>query len=241
MGRGTLFPRPKYGAEYEREPDDMLGAELRALMVGLLVDGRGTDREAENPGKDPGRAPFIPSDLTPAPAEAAENGLALLCGGRGTLRAAEGDEDAIGRPSEPRFAMEEEREFAIGDDPRLAIGEAEDPRFVIGEPALRPVAPALLCEAAIAGDGLDRPEFLGGVIRLTVGREVIPVAGCAAAMPAFDPSTLERVGEIFGLSRLALERFRKALPGTLTLLPATDSPRSSVFRETAVIAPGRVA
>lgn len=215
MGRGTLFPRPKYGAEYEREPDDMLGAELRALMVGLLVDGRGTDREAENPGKDPGRAPFIPSDLTPAPAEAPETGLALLCGGRGTLRAAEGDEDAIGRPSEPRFA--------------------------IGEPALRPVAPALLCEAAIAGDGLDRPEFLGGVIRLTVGREVIPEAGCAAAMPAFDPSTLARVGEIFGLSRLALDRFRKALLGTLTLLPARDSPRSSVFRETAVIAPGRVA
>jgi len=207
-------PRPKYGDEYEREPDVMPGAVFRALTVGLLA-GRGTDREAENPGEELGRAAFIPSDLAPTPAEAPENDLALLCGGRGTLRPAEADEDASGRPSDPRFA--------------------------IGEPALRPAAPSLLCEAAIAGDGLDKPEFLGGVIRLTVGREVIPEAGCAAAIPAFDPSTLARVGEIFGLSRLALDRFRRALLGMLTLLPATDNPRSSVFRETAVIAPGRVA
>lgn len=227
------FPRPKYGAEYDREPDDMLGAVLRALIVGLLAGGRGTDREAENPGEDPSRARVVPSGLTPVPAEAPENDLALLCGGRGTLRAAEADEEASGRPSAPRFA--------IGEEPRLAIGEAAGPRFAIGEPTLRPAGTAVLCEAAIAGDGLDRPEFLGGVILLTVGREVIPEAGCAAAMPAFDPSTLARVGEIFGLSRLALDRFRKELLGMLTLLPATGSPRSSVFRETAVIAPGRVA
>jgi hypothetical protein len=200
----------------------MPGAVFRALTVGLLADGRGTDCDAENPGEDPGRAPFIPSDLTPAPAEGPENDLELLCGARGSLRAAAGDEDASGRPSEPR----------------LAIGE--EPRFAIGEPALRPAAPSLLCEAAIDGDGLE-PEFRGGVIRLTVDREVIPEAGCAAAMPAFDPSTLARVGEIFGLSRPALDRFRKALPGMFTRLPATDSPRSSVFRDTAVIAPGRVA
>jgi hypothetical protein len=210
----------------------MPGAVFRALTVGLLA-GRGTDREAENPGEELGRAAFIPSDLAPTPAEAPENDLALLCGGRGTLRPAEADEDASGRPSDPRFA--------IGEEPRFPMGEAEDPRFAIGEPALRPAAPSLLCEAAIAGDGLDKPEFLGGVIRLTVGREVIPEAGCAAAIPAFDPSTLARVGEIFGLSRLALDRFRRALLGMLTLLPATDNPRSSVFRETAVIAPGRVA
>lgn len=232
-----MFPRPKYGAEYEREPDDMLGAIFRALIVGLLCAGRGADREAENPSEDPGRAPFIPSDLTPAPSEAPE-GLVLLCGGRGTLRAAEGD-GASGRPSDPRFAIEEEPEFVIGEEPRFPIGEAEGARFAIGEPASRPAT--LLCEAAIAGDGLDNPEFRGGVIRLTVGREVTPEAGCAAARPAFDPSTLERVGEIFGRSRLALDRFRKALPGMLTLLPATDIPRSSVFRDTAVIAPGRVA
>jgi hypothetical protein len=217
-------PRPKYGDEYDREPDDTLGAVLRALIVGLLAGGRGTDREAENPGEDPGRAPFIPSDRTTAPAEVPAYDLALLCGVLDTLRAAEGDEDASGRPSEPR----------------LAIGEGADPRFAISEPALRPAAPSLLCEAAIAGDGLE-PEFRGGVILLAVGREVIPEAGRAAAMPAFDPSMLARVGEIFGLSRLALDRFRKALPGMLTRLPATDSPRSSVFRETAVIAPGRVA
>lgn len=225
-------PRPKYGAEYEREPEVMLGAVLRALIVGLLAGGRGTDREAENPGEDPGRAPFIASDLIPVPAEVPENdGLALLCGARGSLRPPGCDEDASGRPSEPRFA--------VGEGPRFAIGEK--PRFAIGELAFRPAAPSPLCEAAIAGDGLDKPEFRGGVILLTVGREVIPEAGCAAAMPAFDPSMLARVGEIFGRSRLALDRFRKALLGTLTRLPATDSPRSSVFRETAVIAPGRVA
>jgi hypothetical protein len=216
-------PRPKYGAEYEREPEDMLGAILRALIVGLLAGGRGTDREADNPGEAPGRAPVIPSDLTPAPAEAPENDLALLGGVLDTLREAAGDEDPSGRPSEPRFAI------------------GEDPRFVMDDPAFRPAAPSLLCEAAIAGDGLDKPEFLGGVILLTVDREVIPEVGCAAAIPAFDPRTLARVGEIFGRSRLALDRFRKALPGMLTRLPATDSPRSSVFRETAVIAPGRVA
>jgi hypothetical protein len=193
----------------------MLGAVLRALMVGLLVGGRGTDREAEKPAEVPGRAPVIPSDLPPAPAEAPAYDLALLCGVLGTLCEAAGDEEASERPSEPRFA--------------------------VGEPALRPAAPSLLCEAAIAGDGLDKPEFLGGVIRLAVAREVIPEAGCAAAMPAFDPRTLARVGEIFGRSRLALDRFRKALPGMFTRLPATDSPRSRVFRETAVIAPGRVA
>lgn len=231
------FPRPKYGAEYERDPEDILGAVFRALIV--LAGGRGTDREAENPDADPGRAVFIPSDL--AAPEAPENDLALLCGGRGTSRPAEGDEDPSGRPSEPRFAIGEELRVAIGEELRFAIGEAADPRVAIGEPALRPAGPSLLCEAAIAGEGLDKPEFLGGVMRLTVGREVIPEAGCVAAMPALDPSTLARVGEIFGLSRLALDRFRKALLGTLTLLPATDSPRSSVFRETAVIAPGRAA
>ena len=212
----------------------MLGAMLRALIVGLLADGgRGTDREAEKAGEDPGRALVIPSDLTPAPAEVPAYDLALLWAALGRLCAAEGDEDATGRPSEPRFA--------IGEEPRFSIGEAEDPRFAIGEPAFRPAGPSLLCEAAIAGEGLDKPEFRGGVIRLTVGREVIPEAGCEAVIPAFDPSTLARVGEIFGLSRLAVDRFRKALPGMLTLLPATESPRSSVLRETAVIAPGRVA
>ena len=111
-------PRPKYGAD-EREPDDTLGAIFRALMVGLLAGGRGTDREADKPGDAPGRAPVIPSDLAPAPAEAAGNDLPLLCGVLDTLRAAAGDEDASDRPSEPRFAMD----------------EAEDPRFAIGEPA----------------------------------------------------------------------------------------------------------
>jgi len=219
----------------------MLGAVLRALIVGLLAGGRGTDREEENPGEAPGRAPFIPSDLTPAPADAPANDLALLCGALDELREAAGEDAPNGRPSEARFAMgEADPRLVIGEDPRFPIVAAEDPRFAIDEPVLRPAAPSLLWEAAIAGDGLE-PEFRGGVILLAVGREVIPEAGRAAAMPAFDPSMLARVGEIFGRSRLALDKFRKALLGTLTRLPATDSPRSSVFRETAVIAPGRVA
>lgn len=140
------------------------------------------------------------------------------------MRPAEDDDDASGRPSKPRFAV------------------GVEPRFVIGELAVRLAGEAEgLCEAAIAGDGFDKPELLGGVIRLTVGREVIPEAGCAAARPAFDPSVLARVGEIFGRSRLALDRFRKALFGMLARLPATGSPRSRVFRETAVNAPGLLA
>ena len=77
---------------------------------------------------------------------------------------------------------------------------------------LRAAGAALLCEAAIAGDGLD--EALGGVIRLTVGREAAAADGCAAGKPAFGPSTLARVGDKFGLPILALERFRKA-PGEM--------------------------
>lgn len=140
------------------------------------------------------------------------------------MRPAETAEDAIDRPSEPRFD----------------IGETEL-RLAIDEPAVRLDGAEVLCEAAIAGEGLDEAELLDGVILLTVGREVVPSEGCAAAMPAFDPSMLARVGEIFGRSRLALDRFRKALLGMLALLPATGSPRSRVFRETAVNAPGLLA
>ena len=48
-----------------------------------------------------------------------------------------------------------------------------------GVAVLRAVGAAVLCEAAIAGDGLN--ELLGGVIRLTVGRAAVAADGCAAA------------------------------------------------------------
>src|ERR1700732_2723676 len=68
---------------YERVAVDILGTVLRLLIVGRLklpAGGRGTDRD---PGELEGCI-----DLAPAAAEGPEgpeNGLAPLCGGRGTL------------------------------------------------------------------------------------------------------------------------------------------------------------
>jgi hypothetical protein len=95
--------------------------------------------------------------------------------------------------------------------------------------------------ATLRGEAVDRAEFVGGVMRLTVGREVVAAEGCAAGKPALGPSMAERVGDALGLAILALERFRKALDGMLARFEATGSPRSSVFRETAVNAPGLLA
>lgn len=113
----------------------------------------------------------------------------------------------------------------LGCSPRFA-GNVAVPR-AIGVPPLR------------AEDGLD--EVLGGVIRLTVGRETVAADGCAAGKPAFGPNMLARVGDTFGLPILALDRFRKAPEGILARFAATGSPRSRVFRETAVSAPGLLA
>lgn len=52
------------------------------------------------------------------------------------------------------------------------------PRFAGDGAALRAVGAAGLCAVATAGDGLD--EVLGGVIRLTVGRDGTAADGCAA-------------------------------------------------------------
>jgi hypothetical protein len=82
--------------------------------------------------------------------------------------------------------------------------------------------------------GLAEPA--AGVILLTVGREATPADGLAAGWPAFGPSMFSRVGEASG--RLMLDRFRKELGETLTAFEATGRPRSRVFRETAVSAPG---
>jgi hypothetical protein len=226
---------------YERG-DDKLGAALRALNP---PGGRGTDRA---PGEFEGAtAP----GLAPAPAEGPENGRAPLCGGRGTLlfiATCGALRFAAGLPP-PRFDIPAELEL-----PRLCGGRGTfrpagcgidlalftcPPRLAAGAPVLRGVGAAVLCEAATAGDGFD--ELLGGVIRLTVGREASAADGCAAGRPAFGPSTLARVGDTFGLPRLALLKFRKALFGMLTRLWATGKPRSRVFRETAVSAPGLVA
>jgi hypothetical protein len=150
--------------------------------------------------------------LTPRFDIAAELELPRLCGGRGTLRPAGCGDLAL-----------------VSCPPRLAADVA----------TLRPAGAAVVCEAASAGDGLD--EVLGGVIRLTVGRESVAADGCAAGRPAFGPSMLARVGDKFGLPILALDRFRKA-PGEMwARFAATGNPRSSVFRETAVSAPGLLA
>ncbi len=144
---------------------------------------------------------------------AAELELPRLCGGRGTLRPAGCGMDLAPLGCSPRFVSD------------VAVPRA------IGVPLLR--------DEAVADDGLD--EVLGGVIRLTVGREAVAADGCAAGKPAFGPSMLARVGATFGLPILALERFRKALGETLAAFADTESPRSRVLRETAVSAPGLLA
>lgn len=125
-----------------------------------------------------------------------------------------------------------ERPAGAGDD--IAV-----PRGVVAAAGLWPVGVAVLCVEAIDGDGFDE---LGGVIRLTVGREAIAEDGCAAGRPAFGPSMLARVGDTLGLPILALDRSCNAVGDILAvLLPVTGRPRWSVFPEATVNAPGLLA
>ena len=78
-----------------------------------------------------------------------------------------------------------------------------------------------------------------GRLKLTVGREAADRDGRAAGAPAFGPSILSRVGDTSGLP--IVEMFRKAPGEILAAFWATGNPRSRVFRETAVSAPGRLA
>ena len=82
---------------------------------------------------------------------------------------------------------------------------------------------------------LGLAELAGGVILLTVGREVTPDDGLAAGWPALDPSVFSRVGETSG--RLMLDRFRNALGETCAEFEATGKPRSRVFLEAALRPP----
>jgi hypothetical protein len=236
--------RPRFELPYERGPDDIFGTVLWALNVGWLTlpaGGRGTDRDED----------ITPPDLALAPAEGLENGLTPLCGGRGTLwfmAICGALWFAIAGSLKTRFDIAAELELArlcCGRGTLRPAGCGKDralagcpPRLAVDVTGLWPVGVASLYEAATAGDGLD--ELLGGVIRLTVGRETVAAEGCAAGKPAFGPSMLARVGFTFGLPILALDRFRKAPEEMLALFPATGSPRSRVFRETAVSAPGRL-
>jgi hypothetical protein len=217
---------------------------LRALIVGRLIfpaGGRGTDRDK---GELEGA---IAPGLAPA---GAENDLTLLCGGRGTfwfIAICGALRFATAGLLTPRF------DIAPGFElPRLCGGRGTDrpagagrdlalvggiARLDVSGAALRAAGLPVLCEAATAGDGLDAV----GLIRLTVGRDAMAADGCAAGKPAFGPSTLARVGATFGLPILAVDRFRKAPGEILAAFDATGSPRTSVFRETAVSAPGLLA
>jgi len=196
---------------YERGTEDIFGTVLRALIVGRPT----------LPSGGRGTLRFMPACgallrfgvVGVAPRFDIALELPRLCGGRGTLRPAGCGTDLALLGCSPRFA---------GDVTVLRA---------IGVPLLR--------DEAAADVGPD--EVLGGVIRLTVGREAAAADGCAAGNPAFGPSMLARVGDTFGLPMLALDRFRKALGETLAAFAETESPCSRVLRETAVSAPGLLA
>ena len=178
----------------------------------LPAGGRGTDRVAGEFDGD--TAP----ERAPAPAEGPENDLALLWGGRGTLR----------------FAA------ICGALRFMVVGLLTLRLDIAGFADGRPWEFAGDV-ATLRGEAVEREEFAGGLIRLTVGREVVAADGCAAGRPAFGPSMAARVGDALGLAMLALEIFRRALGEMLARFEATGRPRSRVFRETAVSAPGLAA
>lgn len=201
--------RPTFELPYERGDADIFGTVLRALMVGWrMLPGGGRGTLWFIAICGALRFAAVVGRFAPRLAIAVLE-LPRLCGGRGTLRPA-------------------------GCAIDLALFDCA--RFEDDVEVLRAIAVPLLREEATAGEGLD--EVLGGVIRLTVGREAIAADGCAAGKPAFGPSILVRVGARFGLLTLAFDKLRNALGGTLTLFPATGKPRCNVFRETAVSAPG---
>jgi hypothetical protein len=156
----------------------------------------------------------------------------LLVGGRGTDRgigdAADGFAD-LPAESDPALCGGRGTERPAGCGMDLALFDSPSGAWLM-EGAVLWTDPRL-CEAA------DLEKLAGGVILLTVGREVTPADGLAAGWPAFDPSTLARVGETSGLPMLALDNPRIALGEILAAFPRTESPCSRVFRETAVRPP----
>ena len=137
--------------------------------------------------------------------------LPLAEGGRGTLRAAE---------------------LAVFDSVRPADG------FSLLAAVDVPLRAVEFSEARADCAVEARAELAGGVILLTVGRDIALDEGCAAACPAFGPSMLARVGLTPGLPRLGA--LFTAFAGTWTILLCTDCPFFSVLAETAVNPPGLV-
>jgi hypothetical protein len=167
--------------------------------------------------------------------------IVLVCpkfaGGRGTDRDIDEDEGAIAPDLDDIAGLLTPR-LDIAEFPMLCGGRGTDrpagcgvdlapldsgPRFPAAVVVPRPV----FCEA------VNLEALAGGVILLTVGLEATPAPGLALAVDP--PSTLERVGDAFGRPILELDRFRKAPFEMLARLPATGSPCSRVFRETAVM------
>jgi hypothetical protein len=243
--------RPKLEFPYERGAEDALGTVLWAVIAGrlkLLCGGRGTDRGVAEVGV------VSPPDLAVVLPEPSESDRMPLCGGRGMLwfiaicTGSECDGAAlrldIAGVLPARLAVDTGLELptlCCGRGTKRPPGPAD---VVVCRGAGVRVAPGVtvlrtssLCKAASAGDGFD--EILGGVMRLTVGLEATDEDGCAAAAPLVGPSILARVGETSGLPMRGA--VRKALGETLTAFAATGSPRSKVFRDTAVNAPGLLA
>lgn len=109
----------------------------------------------------------------------------------------------------------------------------ERPKFASGR-ATEPLPLAWFIPARDEPNELDL-EADGGVIRLTVERDIARAGAPAAGRPAFCPNLLCIVGLTFGLPRAGA--FRAAFAFTRTAFWRTGNPRSSVPRDTAVNPP----
>jgi len=168
--------------------------------------------------------------------------LKLPCGGRGTDRGeVEGMLPADLAPGPLEGPASDLAPLCGGRGTKRPAGAGRDATLFGRTSGVRLVGIAVLRTAEASGPReagcvAGRAELAGGVILLTVGREAAARDGRAFV---FGPSMAPRAGDTSGLPMA--EIFRKAPGETLAAFCATGSPRSSVFRGTAVKAPGLLA
>jgi len=213
----------------------------------LPSGGRGTDRDRGD-AED-----ILPPDRAIGLLDGSAIDLKPPCGGRGMLRfiaicvvSERAGSEVTPRPKNPRLDMAAGLLFPRlcgGRGTKRPPGAGMEVALVVRPAGVRPAgwvvlrAPGFPRAREAVAAGLD--EIAGGVILLKVGREAVDRDGWAAGEPVFGPSLVSRVGDTSGLP--IEEMLRKAPGEILAAFWATGSPRSRVFRETAVSAPGRLA